>query len=190
VVAVVDCFLSKNKPEGIFMATKCLETAISVPLDLRKRVEDALEHVLPTGNWELRQLLPEIGLTVAPILARGLLDYGNIEKAFAIDFFVSFVYEPVIPVLMQLTSDTQSGPFLFQEAEGHHFLTVGEMAITALYRMARTSERARAGLISVLSKSPLSKRLRDWLRPWELLGDEFRPAVRGKRVSTRAKSTV
>jgi hypothetical protein len=187
--AIIDCFLSRKKPEGILMATKCLETAIAVPLDLRERVEHALERVLPTGNWELRQRLPEIGLTVAPILARGLLAYDTPEKAWAIDFFESFVYEPVIPTLLQLTSDTHPGPFLFRQAGGHHFLTVGEMAIFALHNMARTSDRARAGLIPVLAKNPLSKPLCEWLKPWELLGDEFKPAVQGKRASTRARNT-
>jgi hypothetical protein len=185
---IVDCFLSKKKPESTFMATKCLETAISVPLDLRKKVEDALEHILPANDWELRQQLTEIGSTVAPILARNLMDYAAEEKGFAIDFFESFIYEPIIPVLVQLTSDMQEGPFAMG-AKLVQRLTVGELAITALYRMARTSERARAGLISVLSKKPLSRTFLNWLKPWELLGEEFKPSVRGKRTSTRAKNT-
>jgi hypothetical protein len=186
--AIIDRFLSKKTPKNIFMAAKCLETAISAPLELRKKVEDALEHILPTTDWELGQSLLEIGLTVAPILARGLLDYSANAKVRVLIFFQSFVYEPVIPVLMKLTSDSQVTPFFLGE-RAEYKLTVGELAISALYNMARTSDRARAALIPVLAKNPLSRRFRNWLEPWELLGDEFKPAVRGKRASTRAKST-
>jgi hypothetical protein len=186
---LVDCFLSKKTPQSIFVATKCLETAISVPLDLRKKVEDALEHLLREESWVFGERLPEIGLTVAPILARNLLGYAAAEKVLALKFFQSFVYEPVIPVLVQLTSDKHLSPASIGEKRPYYQLTWGELAIIQLRRMARASDRARAGLISALSKNPPSSRFLDRLKPWELLGDEFKPAVRGKRASTRAKNT-
>jgi energy-coupling factor transporter ATP-binding protein EcfA2 len=188
-VGIIECFLSKNTPVSTFMATKCMETAVNVPLNLRKKVENALEHILPEPSRDSRYGLPEIGLTVAPILSRRLLDYTADEKAWALNFFANFVYEPVIPVLMQLTSDGQATLFALGE-RGEYRLTVSDLAIDALHSMAETSDRARAGLISVLPKTAASRWFLNWLKPWELLGDEFKPAARGKRASTRAKNTV
>jgi len=149
-------------------------------------VEDSLESILHANSGVFTHELSEIGLTIAPILARSLLSYSPKEKAWALEFFESFVYEPVIPVLIELTSDGQASPAFIGE---HYRLTVGELAIYNLYDMARTSDRARTGLISVLSKKPLSREFREWLNPGRLLGDEFKPTVRGKRVSTRARNT-
>jgi hypothetical protein len=189
---IIDCFLRKETPEAVFMATKCLETAVSIPLHLRKKVEDALERILPQRNWELRQRLPEIGLTVAPILARGLANYDATGRAFFVDFFWHFVYEPVIPVLVQLASDNAlTGTFMGPPKKGEegYKLKVGEFAVIALHVMARTSDRARAGLVSVLSKETLSRQFLNWLKPWVLLGDDFKPLRQGKRAPRRAKNT-
>jgi hypothetical protein len=185
--AIVNGFLDKKTPKSIFMATKCLETAISVPLALRKKVEDALDHCAPVTDLDWLLDLPEIGLTVAPIFARRILEYNAHGKVWALVFFGLYVYEPVIPVLVRLTSDSQVTPYLLPI--GSYYLTVGDVAFSALLRMARTSDRARAGLISALSKNPPSSAVLDWLKPWESLGDEFRPGAPGKRDSTRAKNT-
>jgi hypothetical protein len=185
--AIVNGFLNKKTPRSIFMATKCLETAISVPLGLRKKVEEALDDFAPVTDFGVMLDLAEIGLTVAPIYARRLLEYNADQKVWALVFFGGFVYEPVIPVLMKLTSDSEKTQYGLPD--GSHNLTVGDVAISSLLRMARTSDRARAGLISALSKNPPSSTVLDWLKPWELLGDEFKPAVLGKRASTRARNT-
>jgi hypothetical protein len=187
---IIDSFLGKNSPEAIIMAVKCMETAISVPLDLRKKVESALERILPGPIW-LDERLPEIGLTVAPILARRLSGYNPHELWSALAFFRSFLYEPVVPTLVQLTSRSESTSFFIADTTNRHYmLTVGDTAVSALYAMARTSDRARSALISVLSTKTLNKRFFEWLKPWKLLGDEFKAPRQGKRASTRAKNTA
>jgi hypothetical protein len=50
---IIECFLRRGRAEDIFMATKCLETAVSVPLALRKEVENALGRALPGISGEL-----------------------------------------------------------------------------------------------------------------------------------------
>ena len=178
--------LQSQQPVNVFYAE---EVRVSVPLDLRKRVEDDLEQILPGMSWKLQERLPEIGLTVAPILARGLANYDLHRRASPLLFFRSFPYEPVIPVLIQLAPDRTKG--LFGKVPPHGYqLKYGEVAVWVLDEMAQTSDRARAGLISVLSTQQFPRQFLDWLRPWRLLGDDFKPYRRGKRPSKRAKNTV
>jgi len=187
VAGIIDSLLREDNDETIFLAAKCLETAVSVPLDLRSRVEDALERTLFGANWLPTGQLTEIGMTAAPILARGLANGAPHVKIRSLDFFEEFMYEPVVPILIQLASDTSpSGQFIGPRYE----LKIGEAAVSTLHLMAPTSERARAGLISVLSTQPFSKQFLDWLRPQELLGSDFKPYRRGKRSSKRAKNTA
>ncbi|SPF52239.1 conserved hypothetical protein [Candidatus Sulfopaludibacter sp. SbA4] len=186
VAGMMDCLLREDNDEAIFLAAKCLETAVSVPADLRMRVEDALERTLFGVNWLPTVRLTGIGMTVAPILARGLANGAPHVKARSLDFFEEFMYEPVVPILIQLASDTSpSGQFIGPRYE----LKIGEAAVSTLQLMAPTSERARAGLIAALSAQPFSKQFLDWLNPWQVLGDDFKPYRRGKRPSKRAKST-
>ncbi|MGA2146137.1 MAG: NACHT domain-containing protein [Bryobacteraceae bacterium] len=187
--AIIECFLLRGKPYDILMATKCLETAVSVPLDLRAKVESALERALPKIGLDSISWLPEIGLTVAPILARDLANKESYAGEVYWTFFRSFPYEPVIPVLMQRASDkTTTRALISSRGNERYELNAGEMAIILLHSMAKTSDRARAGLVSTLSKEPLSPELLDWLKPWELLGDDFKPLRQGKRAPRRAKS--
>ena len=91
---------------------------------------------------------------------------------------------------MQLASERETLPGFTREGPGGMVpVAVGEMAVHVLRNMAWDSDRARAGLISVLSTIALSKEFCEWLNPAKLLGDEFRPPATGKRVSKRAKST-
>jgi hypothetical protein len=185
---IINAFLSKNSVKATIMAAKCMETAISVPLDLRQTVEWDLERMLP-GALHARLGLPEIGLTMAPILARSLSSFDARELGYAIDFFEDFVYEPVISDLLELTSDTRATAFKIDSDRTPYDLKVGEAAINALYRMAPTSDRARAALISALSNNNINRKFLNWLKPWKLLGDEFKPS-RPKRPATRAKNTA
>lgn len=186
---IIECFLLRGRPEDIFMATKCLETAVSVPLELRTKVERALEHVLPLMDWELRTRLPEVGLTVAPILARDLANRELDTKEPHWEFFQSFLYEPLVPVLTQRALDKTRILAMVHYPNGGYNLNSGELAIILLRGMAKTSDRARAGLATALSKGPFSDRFLDWLQPWKLLGDDFKPLRRGKRAPRRAKNT-
>jgi hypothetical protein len=190
---IIECFLKKANPEDIFMATKCLETAVSAPLDLRRKVEGELERVLlPRAiGSELTDRLPEIGLTVAPILARHLAHTRDVSAwETARRFFAPFVYEPVIPVLMQRASDTtqtRGGNSAFRTEAGKNYcFNVGEFAVMVLHAMASASDRARAGLVSVLSKEHFSEEFLDF---WGLLGDDFKPSRRGKRAPKLAGNT-
>lgn len=185
--AIIQAYLSRNTPQDVIMAAKCLETAVSVRLDLRDEVERALERVLPSSTWALGPQLLECGLTVAPILARHFTRYDACGQDQALGFFESFLYEPVIPVLVERTSSQEKSRSLIT---GNYTLTVGERSIVALCFMARTSERAGAAVTSVLSRTPQSEAFLKWLELCGLLGDEFKPSRQGKRGSKHAKSTV
>jgi len=185
-VRIISALVRKEEDrDAVILAAKCLETAIHIPLDLRKDVEDGLEGILPPQDWEFAERLREIGLTVAPILARGLLNYNAIGKVNSLVFFNGFEYEPAIPLVVQLALDTEPSPIGID----NYFPTLGEFAIFMLSDMSKTSESAKRALASVLSK-PQSEEFLQILDLGEILGDDFKPSRPGKRSSKRAKSTV
>jgi hypothetical protein len=102
-VAIIRALLRNGEPKTVFMAAKCLETAIKVPLELRRAVENAIEANLlhQMDDFEMT----EIGSIVAPILARNLSRYNVRLKSISLLFFTNFEYEPIIPLLIQLTID-------------------------------------------------------------------------------------
>jgi hypothetical protein len=186
VVPIIRALLRKKNRQSAILAAKCLETAINVPLDLRQSVEDALERILPPTNYDEAQSLLEIGSTAAPILVRGLLKYDPNGQAWSLYLFRLFEYEPVITPLVHLalTSKQETRKIVL----GDYRPTVGELSTYVLRCLAITSESAKRALISILS-NPQSDRFLDVLKPWEVLGDDFKPLVSGKRSSRRAKNT-
>jgi energy-coupling factor transporter ATP-binding protein EcfA2 len=190
---IIRTLLQSQDREAVFLAAKCLDAAINVPLDMRTQVESALDHILPPTDIFDALKFSEIGLLVAPILARRLMTYKTGEKAQSLLFFHSFIYEPIIPILMQMVTDNSqddSGITIAPDVGDSPKIrnpTVGELAITVLCQMAQTSESARRAFALALPRN-LSKQFLDILRPWEILGDSFRSPRRGKRPSTPARS--
>jgi hypothetical protein len=177
------------KKKAVITAAKCLETAVKVPLDVRKEVERALERVLPLWDWEKARELAEIGLTVAPILARLLPWYSTNQKMTALLFFRDFEYHPAIPVLIELSSETErAGVFLGEPHE--HELTIGELSVFVLKGMAYGSDTAKRALASALTARPWAEAFLKWLKPQSVLGSEFKALSSGKRASKLAKNTA
>jgi energy-coupling factor transporter ATP-binding protein EcfA2 len=188
--AIIRSLLGKKNRQCVILAAKCLETAINVPIDVRKEAENAIEQILPPRDFRDVSTLSEVGLTVAPILARGLLKYDSSGKGWSLDVFNSFEYEPVVPLLVQLASDKGPAPFSVALDKNRHFQpTVGEWAIFVLGNMARTSESAKRALVTALA-GPVSKELLELIGPELVLGDEFKPSRQGRPSSRRAKSTA
>ena len=183
---IIRALLQKGKVGNIILAAKCLETAIRIPIDLRKQVEASLEGILPLsyGTSDLLLQLVEIGSTVAPILASGLLSYAFEVLERSLLFFVLFQYEPVVPMLVRLASDTR--PDVLWSGESNHNT---ELSIHVLRHMARTSDGAKRALSSVISK-PLSPEFLKTLRLTEIFGEDFKLPRPDKRSSTRARNTV
>jgi len=187
-VKIISAILERKDREAVILAAKCLETAISVPLSLRARVEAAVEGILPAGPQDWQGLL-EIGLTVAPILARRLRGYDANGKWCSFQFFQSFEYEPIIPILIDVASDDEPGP-IFSPGSGRVLRpTVGDWAVAALRGMAQWSESARRALAVVLSR-PLSKQSREFLQSVGALSEDVRASRPDNRSSKRAKSTA
>jgi hypothetical protein len=187
---IIRALLKKGDRESVILAAKCVETAVNIPLDIRKKVEAALERILPPSSFEQGIELREIGLTVAPILARGLLKYDRHGKVQSLIFFSSFEYELAVHVLTELSTDKSRAIGVIYPVEGsnkNHVPTIGEFSIIVLNRMAKTSETAKRALASVLSR-PLSQQFLDMLKPWDVLGAEFKASRPGKHSSKRAKN--
>ena len=188
---IIQALLNKTESRGaVVLAAKCVETAVNVPLDLRKKVEDAIEGILPPRDLNDALRLREIGLTVAPILTGRLRGYDDEGKINALFFFHAFEYEPVIPVLSELSTDKSRAVEIVVGVGGDSYpMTIGELAILVLNAMAKTSESARRALVSALSR-PISQRFLAILKPWDVLGPGFRASHVGRRSSKRARNTA
>jgi hypothetical protein len=169
--------------KAVVTAVRCLETAVKVPLDLRKDVEDALEQILPPENLENARELSEIGLTVAPILTRRLPTYKELGKLCSIWFFRFFEYHPAIPVLLRLTSGMEPTP-------GSNEGTIAQLSIITLRDMARGSDAFKRALAVALAAHPWQAAFLKWLDPQSVLGDDFKPLPSGKRPSRPAKNAA
>jgi hypothetical protein len=185
---IIGGVLREEGLEAVILAAKCLETAINVPLGIRAKVEVAIESILPPRNYEFGGL-PEIGMTVAPVLARRLPSYDAVGKWLSLKFFERFEYEPVIPILIELTSDNESLGCDFPADGTIVRPTVGDWAAYTLSVMANRSEGAQRALDVVLSR-PLSKQSREFLRSVGALREEVRASRPDSRSSKRAKSTA
>jgi energy-coupling factor transporter ATP-binding protein EcfA2 len=181
---IIRALLRRSDTESIILAAKCLETAINVPFDLRNKVEKAVERILPPRGFEDAQRLREIGLTVAPIIARNLAGYSVLDKSYSLSFFRGFDYDPVIPTLIQMADDNAA-----TAVGGDAFVNLGEWAIIVLRNMATTSENAKRALFRVLSRS-LSPDFLNLLRLDEIFGADFKLPPPEKRSSTRARNTA
>ena len=159
--------------QAIILAAKCLETSVNVPLDVRRQVELALEHVLPPKTFETAPLA-EIGLMVAPILTRLLPTYDVQGRTCSLWFFQNFQYDPVIPTLLALMTDDNIARSAVSFSRS---MTVAELSAVVLRRMAMRSETARQAFASIL----------DW--PWK---EDFRRTFipTDKPSSKPAKSTA
>lgn len=185
---IIGGVLREKGLEAVILAAKCLETAINVPLDIRAKVEVAIESILPPRNYEFGGL-PEIGMTVAPALARRLPSFDAVGKWLSLKFFERYEYEPVIPILLELTSDNEALGCDFPAVGTIVRPTVGDWAAYTLSVMANRSEGAKRALDVVLSR-PLSKQSREFLRSVGALSEEVKVSRPDTRASKRAKSTV
>jgi len=184
-VLVIRTLLEKN---AVITAAKCLETAVKVPLDVRKEVERALEQVLPPRDWENVRELAEIGLTVAPILTRLLPTYSMGGKMMALAFFGVFEYQPAMPLLVELCSDMELTK-VYAGDSGYN-LTMGDLTVLNLKEMARRSDAAKPALAAALTARPWADVFLEWLNPQAVLGDDFKASTLGKRSSKPAKNTA
>jgi hypothetical protein len=182
-IPLIQALLSKNSREATILAAKCMETAASIPPDLRNKVEECLMPYLD----DTRDLL-EIGLTAAPLVLRNLSMYRGAQRMMhPLAFLGTFNYEPAIPVLIRLASDQESLGFDVPIQQKIYSFTLGDWCIYILAFMAINSETARRALVSVL---PLrqSDDLVEFLKSQNLLPDDVKLSPLDKTSSTPAKS--
>jgi hypothetical protein len=183
---VIRALLAKN---AAITAAKCLETAVKLPMDVRKEVEHAIEQMLPPQSAGATRELTEIGLTVAPILTRLLPTLQGAGIYHSIWFFRWYEYPPAIPAFLELISERKE---IFSVIENGrlHDLTIGELSVWALCGMATRSEAARRALAAALVSRHWPEAFLKWLHPESILGDEFKLLPSGKRPSTPAKTAA
>jgi len=189
--AIIRALLArKGDIKSIVLATKCLETAVKVPLELRKEVEGALQSFMPPATVLDLMHFAEIGLTVAPIFARELLTYPPNGVLILLLFFVTQQYEPVVPILVGLAADARVGTLKIADGvkQNKREARVRDVAVRVLREMSLHSESAKRGLLSVLPS--LRRPFLKSLNLEEIFGNEFTTAHPGKHSPKRAGNTV
>jgi hypothetical protein len=172
--------LAKKKPEAVILAAQCLETAIDMPLAVRRRIEKELDRFLPPRNFADVWRLARLGVTVAPLLVKALPQTGGPERRLTLLALRDIEYDPAIPAIAASTSEE----------------VFGQVATTVLAAKARTSDTARRALKAALphqSVDFLTALRRDRALPREvadLLDSAIRAAHQAGRPAKRARSTA
>jgi hypothetical protein len=164
------------------LAAKCLETAVNVPMEVRKQVELALEQSLPGGIGT--ESLVEIGLIVAPILTRLLPSYDSHGKTYSLLFFHDFHYDPVVPTLLSLLADENEADCEIALVDEPRPMNIAEMSAVVLRKMAPRSETARQAFASVLER-PWEKEFHTFLRQGLIDSSSDKPSSKPARSTPR-----
>ena len=145
--ALVQALLTRDV-DGVFLAARCLETAVDLSPGIRRDVAQQLSRLVPPASAVAANRLSQLGVVAAPVLAEALqsaTQWQGTEVAYTISSLGQIDYEPAIPVLARFTTDTRPTP-------DHIGETVGEVATFYLTLQATTSPIAMRSLKRVLSE--------------------------------------
>jgi energy-coupling factor transporter ATP-binding protein EcfA2 len=161
--------LAKKDDVATVLAAQCLETAIDMPIEVRQQIEKRLQRLVPPHDFEGVSRLQPIGMTVAPLLLRALLNGSGREKVYSLVALVAVDYEPAIPIIAKCSSDSEASPLpLFgREDLSPYPASVGEFAVVVLLQKAGRSEAARRALVGILRR-PQNPEFLEALAGWEL----------------------
>lgn len=132
----------KYRATGVFLAARCVETAIDLSVSLRQRVEKQLQMFVPPRSASDRRRLSELGIIAGPVLLRALEQgaaVGRAECALALGLIG---YEPACPALLRLAENCEAisesivAPFGNTRIHFEREATIGDMAIVALFNGA------------------------------------------------------
>ena len=189
--------LAKRSIPAKFLAAQCLETETEMPLQVRERIEKAMQTLIPPKGWNEAQRLGVLGIVAAPILIKSLFkEESAAARAWILDALSHIDFSPAISAIEQCTDDTRrSGIHLYLGVNKDHELSVGGFAMHILIGRAGRSDVAKAALPSASRKVPLddlkmliSHRKSDTIKP--LLENALRERQSETSRSKRAGSTA
>ena len=132
--AIVQGLLNHKKRPAIILAARCLETAVSLPLSLRKQVNDSLERIIPPHTLEEARELGKLSVLVAPLLEKSVARNRGKARTLSLYALMGIDYEPAIPAIVSCVQDQQESSI--------GSFTVGEIATVILAIKSENSELA------------------------------------------------
>jgi hypothetical protein len=195
--------LGKKNDVATVLAAQCLETAIDMPLGVRRGIEKSLEKLVPPRESQGVQRLQRIGMTVAPLLLKALLNGSSSERFWCLYTLQGMDYEPAIPIIAKCTMDTEESPTRLVIGRMYDYQPlIGEYAICVLLLKARNSDAARRAVAAVMRRPQNPEFLKalaalDWGggdKEWsgkvsELIRTTLKAAKQDTSTSTPARST-
>lgn len=178
--------LAKRNDAAKFLAAQCLDTETEMPLQIRERIERAMQTLVPPKNRDEASRLSDLGIVAAPILLKSLLETKSTETRFwTLDALSSIEFSPAIPVIEQCTADPRSTSYLILDHHKRlaHRLSIGGFALLILAQKAKRSDVARAALPSASLKVPLQdlEALVGFLKAPDQIKSSLRTALRKRQ---------
>jgi energy-coupling factor transporter ATP-binding protein EcfA2 len=201
--AIARGLLAKKDDLANLLAAQSLETAVDMPLSVRRRIEKALEGLIPPRDFRSAERLGKVGDIAAPLLLKHLPNSDRDAKAWILNALFDIDYDPAIPAIAQCASDAED-TFAGASADSAYPSSNAELATFVLATKAAKSETARRAFAAAL-KRPHRARFLNFLRHelafesparqprlrdlQELIDAALTRARRGKGAPTPAKST-
>jgi energy-coupling factor transporter ATP-binding protein EcfA2 len=146
--------LAKRHPTAIFLAAQCLETETDMPLAIRERIEKALQKMVPPKDFKSVQRLQNLGIVVAPTLAKSLQTADADGRALTLLALMSLNYDPAVPAIAMCASDDR--PSGSQFISGHEkSLSIGGFATLVLIMKSSKSDVAKLALKEAVLRTPI-----------------------------------
>lgn len=131
------------------LAAQCMETAIELPVSLRRRIEERIARLVPPQSDRDMDRLVGIGDVCAPIVLQSLDSASGTSRARAALVLGWLMYEPAVATLAKmLAEDQETDETINFPGWGSRMAdTVGVFAAIALTAIATNSSVARANLL-------------------------------------------
>jgi hypothetical protein len=154
--------LAKRSPAAIFLAAQCVETATDMPLQLRERIDKAIQRFVPPKTFAEAARLGDLGAVAAPLLVRALKTDDVEAKALILIAISKIDFEPAIPAIATCMSDSRFSEWKYMSEENDgvkgRIFSIGGLAAVILAAKAESSEIARIALKQLWDTIPMEDR--------------------------------
>lgn len=149
--------LRKKDDTALALAAQCLETEADMPISARKEIERWLEKFIPPRRYEDVERIAKLGVVAAPLLTKLLhSDLAAKELSWVLESLDRINYEPAIPQLARLTSDSRVSLIHLDMGQDESYrLTIGGLSTFILEARAYSSSIARRVLPNAIWHTPL-----------------------------------
>lgn len=126
------------------LAAQCVETAIDLPVSLRREVEARLEKMVPPRSDDDARRLSELGEIAGPVLLRALGTADVTGRAYTAVALGAICYEPATNALVRLLSEE---PMRVDSPELFVILRLGNMRVACPFGDVSVASLAAVALL-------------------------------------------